>query len=176
VLAFAALVAVVLIVLSVTSSGPGSPASAPAPATAAAAIAPTGFTAAGLRAFVARHLRQPVYWAGPQRGDVYELQRTTANAIFVRYLPRGVRVGDPRSAFLVVATYPYPNALQRLAAISHGAGETLAGGVFALPDPGHPTDFHLAFPNASYEIELLDPSARTARRLAMSGAVARIGG
>jgi hypothetical protein len=175
VLLFAALVAVVLVVLAVTSSGPVTAGSAPAPATRAASIVPTGFTAAGLRTFVRRELKRPVYWAGPHPGDVYELQRTTANAIYVRYLPPGVKVGSPGNGFLIVVTYPYPNALQRLAAISHGAGETVAGGVFALPDPGHPTDFHLAFPNASYEIELYDPSARTARRLAMSGAVVPIG-
>src|SRR5262245_63358257 len=51
-----------------------------------------------LRAF-ARAQATPVYWAGPRAGVTYELTRSAGGQIYIRYLPAGVRVGDPRPQF-----------------------------------------------------------------------------
>src|SRR5207244_701046 len=45
---------------------------------------------------LAASLGQPVYWAGPEPGHRYELRRTNTGAVFLRYLPRGVKAGDDR--------------------------------------------------------------------------------
>ncbi len=54
-----------------------------------------------LRSF-AESASSPVYWAGPKEGFTYELTRTTDGRVYVRYLPEGTAVGDPRSRYLTV--------------------------------------------------------------------------
>jgi hypothetical protein len=172
-----ALFVVAGVIVTIGSGGSGTSASTTAAApssTSPAAIAPTGLSATKLGSFVTSTLKQPVYWAGARRGDLYELQRTANGSVFIRYLPRGVRVGDPRSAFLLVATYPYPDALARLQNGATG-GTTLPGGGFALVDAARPTNVHLAFPGIPYEIEIYDPSPATAKQIALSGDIRPVG-
>src|SRR5207253_8975722 len=76
-------------------------------------IAPVALSASGL-ATLAGTVGQPIYWAGPQHGYLYELKRTSDGNVYVRYLPPGVAVGAPGAAYLTVATYPFPGALQAL--------------------------------------------------------------
>jgi hypothetical protein len=170
--------AIVAIAWAITSVG-GSPAAPQAPAAAAPPaapkIGPIGLSSAGLKTFAATTLQQPVYWAGPKRGNVYELTRTTPGNVYVRYLPPGVKVNDPRASFLIIATYPYANAFSRLKAVAHGGGVTLRGGSFALPDPTYPKSVHMAFPGVNYEIEVYDASPRVARSVADSGVVKPVG-
>src|SRR5918994_1117763 len=66
-----------------------------------------------LRAF-ADSVSHPVYWAGPKEGYTYELTQTTKGLVYVRYLPEGTDVGDPRSQFLTVGTYPRAGAFAEL--------------------------------------------------------------
>jgi hypothetical protein len=174
--ALATLVALVVIVWLITGTG-GSPPASPAPAAPAtvARIGPIGLSVGGLAGMVNGTLRQPTYWAGPKSGVVYELTRTTNGNVYVRYLRRGAKVGDPRASFLIVATYPYPNAFHRLQAVAHGAGVTLADGAFVLPDAGYPKSVHMAFPGVDYEVEVYDPSPAVAVRVAKSGTVQPVG-
>ena len=58
-------------------------------------------------------LGHDVYWAGPDATATYELTQVGRN-LFIRYLPPGVDVGDPRPDFLTVGTYPVPNAYRVL--------------------------------------------------------------
>ena len=68
-------------------------ASPPAATTQAARpIAPVGLSAKGLRTLTAS-IPQPIYWAGPKPGYLYELTRTSTGKIFIRYLPPGTPVG-----------------------------------------------------------------------------------
>jgi hypothetical protein len=154
-------------------SGAATPTAAPAPAQTSV-IPPEGLSAAQLKTVVAGTIKHPVFWAGRRRGYVYEFQRSTNGSVYIRYLPPGVGVGDPRSAFVIVATYPYPDALQRLENGATG-GIPLSGGGFALVDAAHPTSVHLAFPGIQYEMEVDDPSPTTARRLAASGDIRPVG-
>src|SRR5436305_13918503 len=55
-------------------------------------------------------LGHPVYWAGARSGTPYELTQTADGRIYIRYLPKGVRVGDQHANYLIVATYPVRNA------------------------------------------------------------------
>jgi len=144
------------------SSGPPGPPSVPH-------IGPMGLSAQGLGAFATGTLKQPVYWAGPKDKYVYELTRTSNGNVYVRYLPPGVNVGGKEGALLIVATYPYPNALARLKAISNGTGTSLPGGGLALPAAGYPKSVHVAFPGVDYEIEVFDPRPKRARQVADSG-------
>jgi hypothetical protein len=174
-LAVIAIFVVVGAVIAASGGGSGSATlSTPPAAASTSVIRPEGLSAAQLRTVVAGTIKHPVFWAGPKRADVYEFQRSANGSVYIRYLPPGVRVGDPRAAFLIVATYPYPDALQRLQNGATG-GIPLNGGGFALVDAAHPTSVHLAFPGSAYEIEVYDPSPTTARRLAASGDIRPVG-
>ena len=175
-LAAAAVVAVVVaVVVWLIVRGGGSSNNTPATTatTTTASVTPLGPVAATQSALVtfSKALKRPIYWAGPVPGDTYEFTETTAGNIYVRYLPKGVRVGDPRAAFRVIATYPYPGALAALSALAGTKGVPLQGGGLALPSTGNPKSVHMAYPGVAYEIEVFDPVPGQARAIAVSGQV-----
>src|SRR3954465_3112421 len=51
-------------------------------------------------------LGSPIYWAGPRDGYSYELTVTSSGRVYLRYLPKGVKAGDPRANFLTNGTPP----------------------------------------------------------------------
>ena len=121
---------------------------------------------------LAAQLGHPIYWAGPKPGYTYELTQTPSGTVFIRYLPAGTKVGDPKARFLTVATYPFPNAYAAVAKTANGAAKiSLKGGGVAVVDSAYPKSIHLAFPGASYELEVFDPSPSTGRKLVASGAI-----
>ena len=151
---------------STTTAGTQGPIAASHPA--------VGLSAGGLRT-VARGVKQPIYWAGPKKGYIYELTRLSNGRIYVRYLPPGVKVGDKRAQFLIIATYPFPGALTGLKQVSHGKGIALRGGGMALVDATYPKSVHVGFPGVNYEIEVYDPSPKRSLDVASSGEVQRVG-
>jgi hypothetical protein len=163
----------VLVWLLVRGGGSSSNGAATTATSTTASVTPLGpvvATQATLVAFAAA-LKRPIYWVGPQPGFRYEFTETSAGNIYVRYLPRGVRVGDPRAAFRVVATYPYPDALSRLGKIAGTSGQRLTGGALIVPSAKYPKSVHMAFPGSPYEIEVFDPVPGQARTIALSGRV-----
>ncbi len=92
--------------------------------------------------------------------------------MFIRYLPPGTKVGDPRAGFLTVATYPFPGAYAAVARTAKGAAKIgLAHGGVAVVDGAYPKSIHLAFPGVSYQVEVFDPSPSTGRKLVASGTI-----
>lgn len=135
---------------------------------------PVAMSRAGLKKLQAA-LNHPIYWAGPKKGYTYEVTQRRDGTIYVRYLPAGVRVGDPRGAFLIIVTYPYANALLALERVENGKGIRVPRGGLALVHKGYRQSVHLAYPNVDYQIEVFDPSPRVARRVAASGQVRSVG-
>ena len=126
-----------------------------------------------LRAF-ADSTSHPVYWTGSKDGHTYELTRTSDGRIYVRYLPEGTKVGDPRSGFLTIGTYPRPAAFAELkrAAKADGAVSLKVGeDGLAVFNEAKPTSVYLGYPDARYQVEVYHPSPDEARRLALSGQV-----
>jgi hypothetical protein len=119
---------------------------------------------------------RPVYWVGPRAGMTYELTETSEGRTYVRYLPRGTKVGDPKP-HTTVGTYPFRNPIGALKAVAkETGGETfsVAGGGLAAVDGDHPTSVYVAFQRVDYQIEVFDPSAGRARDLVSSGRVASV--
>jgi hypothetical protein len=138
-----------------------------------AADAPRSVALAELAALASKRGR-PVYWAGPRNGLTYELTKTANGWVFVRYVPRGTAVGDPRPNFLAVATYPQSNAYAQVKAASRRPGAVtmaLPRGGLAVYDRARPTSIYLAYPGGGEQIEVYHPSARQARKLVRSGQV-----
>ena len=142
-----------------------------------AAIGPIAATPAALRS-LSGQVGHPIYWIGPKRNRTYELTRTASGRVFVRYLPQNVRVGNRAAAFTIVGTYPVDNALQVLQDLSKQPNEQSAsvpGGGLAVYDTAAPTNVYVAFPGSNVQIEVFDPSAARALRLATSGRVVPVG-
>ena len=141
---------------------------APAPGSGASAASESE-----LKSF-ADSVSHPVYWAGPKEGYTYELTQTTNGLVYVRYLPKGTDVGDPRSQFLTVGTYPRAGAfaeLQRAAKAKGAVSLKVGDDGLAVFSQSRPTSVYLGYPEAKYQVEVFHPSPDEARRLALSGAV-----
>lgn len=126
-----------------------------------------------LKAF-ADSATHPVYWAGPKEGHTYELTQTTNGFVYVRYLPEGTEVGDPRSRFLTIGTYPRRGAfeeLQRAAKAKGSVSVKIGEGGLAVFSEARPTSVYVGYPDAKYQVEVFHPSPDEARRLALSGQV-----
>ena len=135
-----------------------------------ASVGPVAVSESGLSQLAAT-MGQPVYWAGPVPGNRYELTRTSAGSVYVRYLPKGVKAGAPGASYLIVATYPYPNAYLALKTVAKGNAVTIPGGGIALVASGYPQSVHFAFPRVAYQGEVYDPSAAKSLEVATSGTV-----
>jgi hypothetical protein len=125
-----------------------------------------------LRRFAAS-ARHPVYWAGPRAGHTYELTRTSDGRVYVRYLPEGVKAGDPRPQFLTVGTYPRPRAyaeLKRAAKAPGATSRSLPGRGLAVVSRGS-LSVYFGYPDAAYQVEVYAPSAGWARDLVLRGQV-----
>lgn len=115
----------------------------------------------------------PVYWAGARSGQSYELTRTDDGRIYVRYLPEGVKAGDPRPRFLTVGTYPRANAfaeLKRAARVQGATSKTLPNGGMAVFSAGS-SSVYFGYPDAAYQVEVYAPSPGSARNLVLGGQV-----
>jgi hypothetical protein len=158
----------------VAATGRNGSATAKAATPAATGGQPSAATVAGLEAFAAR-LGHPIYWAGPKPGYTYELTQTADGRVFIRYLPPGVEIGDPRANFLTIATYPFPGAFTTVKATSSGdAVVRLAHGGIAVVDTRYPKSIHLAYPGVSYQVEVFDPSPAGGRSLVAAGRILQV--
>jgi hypothetical protein len=137
---------------------------------------PVAESQAQLEAF-AKSLGHPIYWAGPRPGFTYELTQTSNGSVYVRYLPRGVKVGVSKP-YLTVVTYPYPHALNALKRTIKGNTSlvtSLGRGGIAVVDSSYPKSVHIAYPSVNYQVEVFHPSPTVARRVATSGKIRQIG-
>ena len=120
---------------------------------------------------LAADVGHPVSWAGPIAGQTVEFTKTTTGRVYVRYLPAGVEAGDKRADFLIVATYPFPDAYGALEKVGKGAAVKIPGGGIAVVAEGHPQSVHFAFPKVGYQGEIYDPSPEKALAVATSGTI-----
>ena len=150
--------------------------SEPAPVVDKTAAGAVAVSPADLSALAAT-LGHPLYWLGRKPGITYELRRTGAGAVFVRYLPSGVAPGANRP-YLTVATYPFPGsfaAVRRTAAQDPTGTIRLSGGGLAVVDAGYPKSIHVAYPGVPYQVEVFDPSPARTRAIVSSGKVRAVG-
>jgi hypothetical protein len=131
----------------------------------------TAASVAELKALPAK-VGHDFYWAGAEKGVTYELTQTSGGNLYVRYLPAGVQINDPRPTFLTIGTYPRRGAYQVLQQFSkkpHAVSRQLPGGGIAVYSRDTPNSVYVAYSGRDLQVELFDPSPGRALRLATSG-------
>jgi hypothetical protein len=124
---------------------------------------------------VATTAQRPIYWAGPQPNQTYELTRRQGSFL-LRYLAPGLALGAATPQ-LTVGTYPVTNALAAVKRLSAAKGATmikLTGGGIAAINPRFPRSIYIAYPGQNYEVEVFDPSIAHARQLVTSGRITAV--
>jgi hypothetical protein len=122
----------------------------------------------------ARAVGHAVWWAGARPATGYEFTQTHDGKVYVRYLPLGVKAGDPRPAFTTVATYPGVSALAAVKVIGQKPGAKLfklPGGAFAVQNSATPRNAYMAFPGQPFQIEVFDPVPGQALKLIQTGKI-----
>jgi hypothetical protein len=158
------------------SSPKPKPAASPAkpttvtPAKPVRTVGPVAATITKLRVLGRRH---PIYWAGPKHGITYELTQSSNGRTFIRYLPKGVRVGSRRNVPFV-GTYAVPDAYKALRKAAKASGDVTfkapRGGLAIYSRTGA-TNVYVAYAGSNYQIEVYDPNPTRARQLVRSGAI-----
>jgi hypothetical protein len=101
----------------------------------------------------------PAYWSGPIPGSQLELTKTATGRIFVRYLAKDEGIGSRRKR-LTIATYPQPEAYERLRSVGARRGSRtamLGDGGLAVAGRGKTTSAFLAVPGGDYQVEVFHP-------------------
>jgi hypothetical protein len=143
------------------------------PTTTGTRAAPVKASADALRK-VASVVDHPVYWVAGQTPATYELTQTADGRIYIRYLPKGVALGDSRPNFLTVGTYPQTDAFAAVRKASTQPSAFVAdlpGGGLMVSQKATPTSVFFATPMSRVLVEVFDPTANRAANLITSGAV-----
>lgn len=126
----------------------------------------------------AQSANHPVYWAGAAAsGYKLELTEVRGQHVFVRYLTKNAKAGDPRAAFTTIGTYPMKGAAAQLHsfAIRPGAvAGTGAGGATTLYYKKRPSNVYVAQPGTDYLIEVYAPGLKGALKLAKSSLLTQV--
>ena len=136
---------------------------------------PTIVTPSELERFAGNHY--PVYWAGKRPHTKLELTLTSKDAIFVRYIPHGAKVGDT-TKHLTVGTYGDINgytalttAKKRVASVVHGRN-----GAVITVFKSRPNSTYFSFKNAGFQVEVFSPRHGVSKRLTDDGSITLVGG
>jgi hypothetical protein len=116
---------------------------------------------------------QPIYWAQRIPGRKLELSRTPAG-VYLRYLPRDAKAGDPRATFLTIGSYPIANAYAETKRVGEEAGawiRRLPHHGIAVSRASRPTSVYVSYPGSPVQVEVYDPDAAQARQLVLTGRV-----
>jgi hypothetical protein len=123
-------------------------------------------------------LGHPIYWAGEQSDKQLELTETEDGKVYVRYLDPGTEIGEPKAAFLTVATYPLQNGFDALQKVSKRPGASVAhvdNGGLVVSNRDAPNSVYLAYPDQKLQVEVYDPNPGAGLELVKSGAVVPVG-
>jgi hypothetical protein len=127
---------------------------------------------------LARSLHQPVYWAGVQGGGSFELTRSGADRIYVRYLPKNA-TSAPAAGVLTVGTYRVRGAYGAVLRAGKAAGAKtykLPGHGRAVVDSADATSVHLAYRSRPFQVEVFDPAPGRALKLVRAGRIVPVPG
>jgi hypothetical protein len=138
-----------------------------------ASVAPVQGTEEDLVA-LADELGYPIYWLGEREGTKLEITSLSDGQVYVRYLGEDDPIGDPRSDFLTVGTYPVDDPHGELLELSERKGtteESLEQRGLAVQIEDAPHSAYFAWPDGEVQVEVYSPQPGEALRLALAGDV-----
>lgn len=119
-----------------------------------------------------------IYWAGSMSGATYTFNHLASGQNFIRYLPNGNGLADTAQNYRVIATYQDAKAyetMQTAGKLATGVSATNSDGGLIYYAKATPTHVYLAYKNLPYQIEIFDPVAGAALKLAQTpGLIATI--
>jgi hypothetical protein len=120
-------------------------------------------------------LGQPIYWAGAIPGTELELEELgEGGGARVRYLPQGKKAGGGSASDLAIGSYPLSDPVAALQSFANRPGSIVrhgSGGGEVISSEERPTSVYFVGSDEAVQVEVYDPSARRAMRLALSGRV-----
>lgn len=123
---------------------------------------------------VAKVLEQDVYWAGPMSGTELVLKELSDGGVQVAYLPSGTAASRMGSSDLTIGSYPLADPTSAIERIAREAGSVTTrgvGGRQVVVRSQTPNSAYFASPSNTIQVEVYDPSRKTALKLARSGRV-----
>lgn len=119
-------------------------------------------------------LKRTVYWTGPQRGAKYTINALTDGQTYIRYLPDGKGVADTAPNYRTVGTYESADAYTATLAAgneANGVSFTTADGRVIHYNKSASDNVYLAYKGKKYQIEIFDPKAGAALKIANNNEV-----
>jgi hypothetical protein len=136
-------------------------------------LGPQAMTVSELQDFAADQ-DHPVYWVGEREGETLEVSRTRGGNVFVRYLGGGAEPGVDSPEHLSIGTYPIDDAYAQTEGIA-GREDAIEGrtpdGALLVTTEERPQSIYIAHEGQDIQIEVYDPDAERAARIASSGDV-----
>ena len=126
---------------------------------------------------VVKQLKTPVYWAGPLSGSKYTINASTPGQIYVRYLPDGNGVNDLSPKYRVIGTYAEKDAYTSTLAAgneANGVSFTTPEGIVVHYNKSAQSNVYVAFQGKDFQIEVFDPSPKTALAIASAANSIRV--
>lgn len=139
-------------------------------------VVPAQIVSAAEFSEIAAPAEEPIFWAGSRPDTELEYEQVD-DRHYVRYLTGGAQAGDPRPAFLTIATYPLADpaaALRTNARRTETRLQRAPGGTLVWVNPDRPNSVYLTEPGSEHQVEVYDPLPRRALRVALSGDVVPI--
>lgn len=118
---------------------------------------------------VARKVGGSFFWVGSENGAKYTFNHNAPGQDFIRYLPNGLGLTDKTQNYRVIATYKVVNAYSILLQASkqpNSVGLINSDGSLIYYAKSAPTHVYMAFKGKEYQIEIFDPIAGAALKLA----------
>ncbi len=110
-----------------------------------------------------------VYWVGPLEGAKYTITATTPGIVYLKYIPSGASMDDTKIFFRTIGTYSMVNAYavtRSTGALTGNVGFTNADGYSVFYSLSRPTNIYLGIKKVGLQLEIFDPRAAQALRLA----------
>ena len=112
-----------------------------------------------------------MYWVGRLPEHKLELSRTRRGDIYIRYLSKEARLGDPRPDFLAVGTYEVKDAAKALRTLAKKQGGRIQSikGADYLTSRENPRSVYMVPYGVDYQVEVFSPSPGAARVFVTAG-------
>lgn len=118
---------------------------------------------------VARKIGGTFFWVGSENGATYTFNHNAPGQDFIRYLPNGLGLTDTTQNYRVIATYKVVNAYSILLQAGkqpNSVGLINPDGSLIYYSKSAPTHVYMAFKGKDYQVEIFDPLAGAALKLA----------